>query len=160
MPKSGEDVSEAEYRALAEFRYQIRRFLHFSEQAARAAGLEPHQHQLLLALKGLPGTVPPTIRRIAERLQIQHHSAVELIDRLEEHGLVGRSRGEQDRREVFIHLTPRGDRVLRELSLHHRAELRSAGPALVRALNPLIGAGPARQPAKAAAAGQGSPSWR
>lgn len=154
MTKSGEDVSLSEYQALAEFRYQIRRFLHFSEQAARAVGLEPHQHQLLLVLKGLPHGMPASIRHIAERLQVQHHSAVELIDRLE--GLVERSRSEHDRREVFIKLTPRGERLLRELSLHHRTELRSAGPSLVRALNPLIAAGRA----KASAAGQGSELWR
>src|SRR5712692_2945540 len=91
----------ADYEALAELRYQIRRFLHFSEQAARAAGLEPHQHQLLLALKGLPAPgEPASIGWLAERLQIQHHSAVELVDRLAERGLASRSRAPSDRRQV------------------------------------------------------------
>jgi DNA-binding MarR family transcriptional regulator len=135
---AGKGLRPSEYRALAEFRYQIRKFLHFSEQAARAAGLEPQHHQALLALKGLPEAVPPTIRSLAERLQLQHHSVVELIDRLAERGLVGRSRSEHDRREVFVHLTPLGDKLLQELSLHHRQELRMTGPALVRALETMI----------------------
>ena len=81
-------ITESDYASLAEFRYQIRRFLHFSEQAARTAGIEPHQHQLPLALKGLAGSEePPTIGILAERLQIQHHSAVELVQRLEDRGL-------------------------------------------------------------------------
>jgi len=123
-----------DYQALAELRYQIRRFLHFSEQAARSAGLEPHQHQLLLALKGLPGGLRPRIGELAERLQIRHHSAVELVNRLARGGYVRRKRGEQDRREVLLELTAKGEKVLRELSLHHRAELRTQGRALVAAL--------------------------
>src|SRR6185369_9323763 len=85
-----------DYQALAEFRYQIRRFLHFSEQAARAAGIEPKQHQLLLAIKGLPESLRPTIGTLADRMQLQHHSAVELIDRLEKAGMVDRTRSEID----------------------------------------------------------------
>ena len=124
----------ADYQALAEVRYQIRRFLHFSEQASRQAGLEPHQHQLLLALKGLPAGVRPRIRELAERLQIQHHSTVELANRLAARGYVRRQRIGEDRREVLLSLTPKGVRVLRDLSLHHRAELRTQGPALIAAL--------------------------
>ncbi len=132
------DLPLDEYQALAEFRFQIRRFTHFSEQAARAAGLEPQQHQLLLALKGFPEGQRATIGDLAERLQLQHHSAVELIDRSVSQGLVERSRGTADRRQVFVALTPHGETLLRDLTLHHRRELRSAGPALVRALNALI----------------------
>jgi DNA-binding MarR family transcriptional regulator len=88
----------------------------------------------MLALKGLPAGVRPKIGELATRLQIQHHSAVELVNRLEVAGLVRRQRGTQDRREVLLELTPRGEKVLRELSLHHRAELRSQGPALLSAL--------------------------
>jgi len=124
----------SDYESLAELRYQIRNFLAFSEQAARALGLEPRQHQLMLALKGLPPEVRPRIRELAERLQIRHHSAVELADRLAKAGYVRRQRAGDDRREVLLALTRRGEQVLRELSLHHRAELRTAGPALVRAL--------------------------
>jgi DNA-binding MarR family transcriptional regulator len=129
-----ETLTLSDYEALAELRYQIRRFLSFSEQAARAAGLEPRQHQLMLSLKGLPRGVRPTIGELAERLQIQHHSAVELVNRLAGAGYVRRSRAGDDRREVLLALTSKSERVLRELSLHHRAELRSAGPALVKAL--------------------------
>jgi DNA-binding MarR family transcriptional regulator len=132
------DLSLEEYRALADFRFQIRRFTHFSEQAARAAGLEPQQHQLLLALKGFPEGKCATIGDLAVRLQLQHHSAVELVGRSVHEGLVERNRGEADRRQVFVSLTPHGETLLRELSLHHRQELRSAGPALVRALDALI----------------------
>ncbi len=81
---STEDISMTDYYALAEIRYQIRRFLHFSEEAAREAGLVPQQHQLLLALKGLPAGRKATISELAERLQLRHHSTVELIDRLVE----------------------------------------------------------------------------
>jgi DNA-binding MarR family transcriptional regulator len=126
--------SLADYQALAELRYQIRRFLYFSEQAARDAALEPRQHQLMLALKGLPKGVRPRIGELAERLQIQHHSAVELVNRLAAGGYVRRQRAGDDRREVLLSLTPKGEKVLRELSLHHKAELRMQGPALVKAL--------------------------
>jgi DNA-binding MarR family transcriptional regulator len=131
-------LTQKDFESLAEFRHQIRRFLRFSERAARNAGLEPRQHQLLLALKGLPPNVRPKIAEIAERLQIQHHSAVELVNRLEAGGFVQRERGSQDRREVLLQLTPRGEKVLRELSLHHRTELRSQGPALLDSLQQLI----------------------
>jgi len=124
----------ADYEALAELRHQIRRFLHFSEQASRKAGLEPQQHQLMLTLKGLPEGTRPRIGELAERLQIQHHSTVELANRLAARGYVRRHRADEDRREVLLSLTPKGEKVLRELSLHHQAELRMRGPALVAAL--------------------------
>ena len=127
-------LAPAAYQSLAELRYQIRRFLYFSEQAARDAGLEPQQHQFMLALKGLPKGVRPRIAGLAERMQIQHHSAVELTNRLAANGYIRRSRKGQDRREVLLELTAKGERVLRELSLHHRSELRTLGPALVTAL--------------------------
>ncbi|HET7209380.1 MAG TPA: MarR family transcriptional regulator [Terriglobales bacterium] len=123
-----------DYQSLAELRHQIRRFLHFSEQNARKAGLEPRQHQLMLALKGLPPQRRPRVAELAERLQIQHHSAVELLNRLAAGGYVRRHRGGLDRREVLLSLTPKGEKVLRELSIQHKSELRSAGPALVKAL--------------------------
>jgi DNA-binding MarR family transcriptional regulator len=122
------------YRALADFRHEIRRFLRFSENAARAAGLEPQQHQLLLALKGLPPDSRPTISVLAERLQIQHHSAVELIDRLVKRGAVRRYRSRTDKRQVLVRLTHNGEEVLRQLSLHHLQELKSAGPVLAHVL--------------------------
>jgi DNA-binding MarR family transcriptional regulator len=127
-----------DYRALADFRYEIRRFLSFSEEAARAAGVEPQQHQLLLAIKGLPPGRRATVGILSERLQIQHHSAVELSARLEANGLIRRTRSRRDQREVLLSLTRRGEELLHELSLPHRAELRSAGPTLLRALDAVI----------------------
>ncbi len=134
------DLTLTDYQALAEFRYQLRRFLRFSEKAAREAGLEPQQHQLMLAVKGAPDAAGPRISYLAERLQIQHHSAVELVDRLARKGLIRRSRGGEDRREVNVQLTARGERVLGELTRHTRAELRSAAPALVATLRQLTNA--------------------
>ena len=131
-------LSLADYQALAELRHQVRLFLHFSEEAARDSGLEPRQHQLMLALKGLPKDVRPTIGVLAKRLQIQHHSAVELVNRLASGGFVRRHRGDFDRREVLLLLTRKGDRVLRDLSLHHRSELQTQGPALFAALKRVI----------------------
>src|SRR5258708_17654602 len=128
--ETDQEISQAEYQALAEFRYQLRCFLHFSEQAARAVGLEPQQHQLLLALKGLPGGRMATVGELAERLQIQHHSTVELIDRMVERGLILRNRDEDDQLRSLIILTLPGAEVLRGLSLLHRTARRSTGPAV------------------------------
>jgi DNA-binding MarR family transcriptional regulator len=130
----GKLLTLADYQSLSELRYQIRRLLHFSEQAARDAGLEPRQHQLMLTLKGLPVGTRPRIGELAERLQIQHHSAVELANRLAADGYVKRHPGGEDRREVLLSLTPKGEKILRTLSIHHKDELRTQGPALVAAL--------------------------
>ena len=136
MPASR--ISLHDYRALAEFRYQLRRFLSFSNEAARTAGLEPRQHQLLLAVKGMPEGVEATVGTIAERLQTQHHSTVELVDRMESRGLVRRLRSTDDRRRVLVSLTTRGEAVLARLSTVHRAEVRSVGPRLLRALESIV----------------------
>ena len=133
-----EEMSLADYRALAEFRYQLRRFLHFSEEVTREMGLEPQQYQLLLALKGLPEGRTATVGDVAERLQLRHHSTVELIDRLGERGLIERSRDKSDQRRVLITLTSDGEAVLKRLAVLNRTELQSTGPALVRALNEVI----------------------
>jgi len=127
-------LASSDYQALAELRFQIRRFLHFSEQAARRAGLEPQQHQMLLAVRGLPRAMRPRVAELAERLQIRHHSAVELADRLATAGYIRRRRGERDGREVLLELTSKGEKVLRELSLDHKAELQTRGKDLIRAL--------------------------
>jgi DNA-binding MarR family transcriptional regulator len=124
----------ADYQALAEWRYEIRKFMHASELIARSCGLEPRQYQLMLAIKGLPKTQRPRIGELAERLQIQHHSTVELVNRLADGGYIKRTRGGEDRREVMLSLTPKGEKVLAEMSIHHRAELRTRGPALISAL--------------------------
>ena len=126
------------YKAMAEFRYQIRRFLRFSEETARAAGVEPQQYQLMLALKGMPDESRGRIGEVAERLQIQHHSTVELVDRLARRGLIKRRRSDADRREVLLELTPRGDKLLQELAMHHRSELREVAPDLVSALKRVV----------------------
>jgi DNA-binding MarR family transcriptional regulator len=144
------DQTALNYRALADFRHEIRRFLRFSENAARAAGLEPQQHQLLLALKGLSADKRPTITVLAERLQIQHHSAVELIDRLAKRGMVRRYRSRTDKRQVYVRLTHNGEEVLRQLSLHHLQELRSAGPVLARVLAAAVASAAATDAAEAA----------
>jgi DNA-binding MarR family transcriptional regulator len=132
-------ISAEDYRSLASFRYEIRKFLAFSEQAARDAGIEPQQHQLLLAVKGLPKDLRPTIRTLAERLCIQHHTTVELVDKLEERGLLERKRGVEDRREVLLRMTLSGTALLQTLSKIHREQLRTVGPAMVSALGAILG---------------------
>jgi DNA-binding MarR family transcriptional regulator len=135
------DLSADQYQALAEFRYQIRRFLRLSEEAAAEAGVEPRQYQFLLALKGLIQQKRVTIRDLAERMQLRHHSVVGLINRLVEGKLIERRRGDHDRRQVYIHLTSRGDELLRRLALYHQGELQASGPALVSALQALMANG-------------------
>jgi DNA-binding MarR family transcriptional regulator len=133
----GVDLPEERYTALAEFRYQIRRFQHVSEDAARRAGLEPQQHQLLLAIKGAPeGGL--TIGEVAERLQVRHHSAVELVARAAARGLVVREKGEVDRRKVFVFVTNEGTEALSQLSAAHHQEMLTAAPDLVRVLQRVI----------------------
>ena len=121
--KSGE-VSDAEYQALAQFRRALRSFLRFSEEAARAAGLTPAQHQLLLAVRGANGGGPPTVGEIAESLKLKHHSTVELIDRAEAADLLRRVADDEDRRRQRLVLTDLGRKKLAELSAAHREELR------------------------------------
>ncbi|HVU01725.1 MAG TPA: MarR family transcriptional regulator [Polyangiaceae bacterium] len=130
--------NESEYRALAEFRHRLRLFLTFSEAAARAAGVEPQQHQFLLALKGLSPAERPTVRALADQLQLKHHTVVGLVNRLVARGLVARERSTADAREILIRLTSRGDRLLAGLSSAHRAELETNGPALVKALQAIV----------------------
>jgi DNA-binding MarR family transcriptional regulator len=141
----------SDYQALAEFRYQIRRFLHFSEEVVKRAGLERGQYQLMLAIKGMPAGVRPRIRELADRMQIRHHSAVELVNRLEAGGFVDRTRGQEDRREVLLALTAAGEKILSELALHHHEEIRSTGPQLVAVLRRVMregGDGAFPQPAR------------
>ena len=134
---SGRSTRAIDYSALAAFRYEIRRFLNFSEAAAREAGIEPQQHQALLAIKGRP-EIDTTVGVLAERMQIRHHSAVELSRRLEGRGWIRRSRDGCDRREVQLRLTQRAEKLLAKLSLAHRDELRTTEPRLVRALSRVV----------------------
>ena len=131
-------ITPQEYRALAELRHRIRLFVREGDAKARTAGLEPQQYLILLAIRGLPENVEATIRAIAERLALKHHSVVELVDRLEQHGLVRRTRGRDDRRRVFVSLLPRGERLLEEVARHRISELRSSGAALVTAIEALL----------------------
>jgi DNA-binding MarR family transcriptional regulator len=138
-PSAGADA-DLDYRALAELRYYLRRFLTFSEREARAARINPQQHQLLLAIRGLPEGQRPTISVLAERLQLKHHTVVGLVDRLVRASLAVRHRSIADGREILVQIAPKGERLLRSLSLSHRAELQTAGPALVEALSALLAA--------------------
>ncbi len=129
-------LSKAEYETLAAFRHLIRQFLRFSEQAAKQVGLPPQQYQALLAIKGFPGRDYITVGELAERLQIRHHSAVGLVNRMVEQGLVVRGPG-RDRREVHVTLTAQGSRLLQQLAATHRKELQRIGPDLFALLEHL-----------------------
>ena len=123
-------LSKPEYQLLADFRYALRQFLHFSEESARAVGVEPQQHQALLAIKGFPERDRITIGELAERLQIKHHSAVELAGRLVTNELAAREPDPADRRQVYLTLTTHGEALLGQLTAAHRAELQRLGPEL------------------------------
>jgi DNA-binding MarR family transcriptional regulator len=130
-------LTAGDYERLAEFRYVLRHFLVFSENAALAAGLTAQQHQALLAIKAAHKKTPVTAGLLAERLGIRHHSAVGLIDRLEEKALIRRQRNVEDRRQVLILLTPKSDRLLAQLSAAHQRELKRVAPLLRGLLNQL-----------------------
>ena len=118
-------LSDEDYRSLAAFRRELRRFLAFSEGAARDAGLTPAHHQLLLAVRGHDGAEPPSISDVALSLQIKLHSATELVDRAEAKGLVTREHADpDDARRAVLALTDRGAAKLAELSSIHRSEVR------------------------------------
>jgi DNA-binding MarR family transcriptional regulator len=141
---AGRRLNQREYRRLAEFRYLIRCFLEFSEVAAVRGGLTPRQHQALLAIKGAPEGMLPTIGYLAERLRVQHHSAVELADRLVEAGLITREPDVADRRRVWLKLTRAAETRLGRLSASHLDELQRLRPALLE----LLGAADARDEAE------------
>lgn len=134
-----EVVTKAEYEMLAAFRYTLRQFLHFSEEAAKAVGLTPQQHQALLAVMGYPQRDRITIGELAERLQIRHHSTVGLVDRLAAQGLLAREPAGSDRRQVYVRLAPAGLELLERLSSAHKEELRRVGPQLNEMLQRLAG---------------------
>ncbi|HWZ99238.1 MAG TPA: MarR family transcriptional regulator [Candidatus Dormibacteraeota bacterium] len=133
-----EKITSAEYRALAELRYRIRLFLREGDTTALAEGLEPQQYQMLLAIRGLEDGEIATIGTLAERLAIKHHSAVELIDRLEKRGFVKRLREKEDRRQVRVVLLPRGEKALATVVRERIGELRASGAALVRTIETLL----------------------
>jgi DNA-binding MarR family transcriptional regulator len=133
-----EKITQAEYRALAELRYRIRRFLQEGDNIAREAQLEPQQYLLLLVVRGLPEGQEATIRTLAERLSLRHHSTVELVDRMEARGYVKRSRGREDRRQVLVSLQPRGEKLLEEVVQQRIIELRAHGRTLVETISALL----------------------
>ena len=133
-----EKITSSEYRALAELRYRIRLFLREGDATALAEGLEPQQYQMLLAIRGLDDGETATVGTLAERLAIKHHSAVELIDRLEKHGFVKRLRDKADRRQVHVVLLPRGEKALATVVKGRIQELRTSGQALAAAIQALL----------------------
>jgi DNA-binding MarR family transcriptional regulator len=137
--RNGKDStgSAARLQVLAEFRHQLRLFLHFSETAAQEAGLHPQQHQLLLQIAGAPVKEDVTIGYLAERLGLRHNTLVELSDRCEQAGLVTRRQAGADRRRVLLEVTTKGRKMLEALSIEHARELNERAPQLVRALSTL-----------------------
>jgi DNA-binding MarR family transcriptional regulator len=135
MTKPG--LSNSQYEALASFRYALRQFIHFSDEAANAAGVTAQQHQALLAIKGFPGRDSVTVSELAERLRLRHHSVVGLIDRLVAENLVARESSSDDRRRVLIRLTNRGEKILEKLTSVHREQLKRIGPEISRLLKRL-----------------------
>ena len=139
MRHLNKDVTAEEYQSMAAFQYCVRRYLQFSKKTVRNADLEPRQYQLLLSIKGLSPNLRPTIAELAHQLQIQHHSAIELINRLEKQSLVSRERGTNDRREVLIRLTCAGDHKIAKLVALHITELSSvAAPDFIKSLQELL----------------------
>jgi len=128
----------ARYRQLAELRFRIRQYLQFSEQVARAHGIEPQQHQLMLTIKGLPVNATPTVSALANRLCLRHHSTVELINRLVERGAAVRKPSTQDRRQVLVELTPLGEELLEKLNSDHDKELQTYAPELLEQLTAIL----------------------
>ncbi|MEV1245474.1 MarR family winged helix-turn-helix transcriptional regulator [Nonomuraea sp. NPDC050022] len=126
-----EPLTKQDFEALARFRFGIRTYLRFSEEAVRAAGLTPQQYQLLLALKGFPGRDWASVRELADRLLLRHHSVVELISRAHKQGLVHRGAHPSDGRAVRVMLTPEGERVMARLGELHRDELRRMNTAIL-----------------------------
>jgi DNA-binding MarR family transcriptional regulator len=142
-------ITDGEYHALSQLRYLIRKFLQEGDTTAHDAGLEPQQYLLLLTVRGLEPGQEPSIRTLAERLALRHHSTVELVDRLEAHGLVKRARGREDRRQVLVSLQPRGEKLLEKVVTKRIVELSSHGHALVTAISKLLEAGPEKAREKA-----------
>lgn len=136
--KSPKPLTQAQYVALAEFRYRLRRFVRTMEEQTRKAGVNPQQYQVVLAVKGLPGQQAPTIGRLAERMQLNHNSMVELVDRCERRGLIQRLASRGDRRQVTLSITAEGEALLRQLGNAAREELLDSGPSLVESILGLI----------------------
>ncbi len=135
-------LTREDFQRLAEFRFQLRRFLNFSNTAAEEAGLRPQQYQLLQCVSGMPDDLDPTIANVAARMLLKHNSAVELVDRTIEQGLLKRVPDALDRRRILLRVTTEGERVLASLAAFHLEELNQAGPELIRALRRVVSARP------------------
>lgn len=146
-------VSSSEYETLAEFRHQLASFLKRRRDAAEAAGLEPQQYELLLAIKGATKGSPPNIKQIAEQLLLQHHSAVELTSRLEKRGLVQRERAAHDRRSVLVSVTKAGEKLLAQVVQYSLAQLQVEAPQLLKTLGRLVKNAPKEKAKKIPARG-------
>jgi DNA-binding MarR family transcriptional regulator len=131
-------ISKADYETLAEFRHQIAAFLRRRREAAEKAGLEAQQYELLLAVKGLPDNKPPTIKQLAEQLQIRHHSAVELTSRLVDRGLIQRHRSPADKRLVLLSVTMAGERAVEQVARYSFTQLKVEAPRLLKTLGRLL----------------------
>jgi len=127
-------ISAEQYRALAEFRRHLAEFLRRRKAAALAEGLQPQQSELMLAVNGLPDGKEPTIKEIALQLCLEHHTVVELVDRLSRKGMVTRARSESDKRAVLVRVTPGGQRVLSRIVRFSLLQMREQAPALIRSL--------------------------
>ena len=140
------ELDMAHLKRLAEFRYQLRRFLHVSQMAAEQMGLRHQQYQLLQCVGGMPDGMAPTIANVAARMFLKHNSAVELVDRTIEQRLLRRLDDAADHRRILLCVTPQGERVLASLSAFHTRELEQSGPELVRALDHVLSSSARRAP--------------
>jgi DNA-binding MarR family transcriptional regulator len=145
-PRAAKKLTASELQRLSEFRFQMRRFLHFSQQAAEEVGLRAQQYQLLLAVFGMPDGTAPTIAAVADRLLLKHNSTVELVDRIIEQGLLRRVNDPVDQRRILLRLTERGEQLLHSLAAFHKEEINATGPELLRSLRMVLrgGESPAR----------------
>jgi DNA-binding MarR family transcriptional regulator len=143
--KSGaaETIGVEQFRKLAEFRFQLRKFLHFSHAAAEQCGVRPQQYQMLQCISGMPAELDPTIANVAARMLLKHNSAVELVDRTIEQGLLRRCPDPTDHRRILLRVTTQGERILASLAEYHMQELEQAGPELIRALRRVLSMKPA-----------------
>jgi DNA-binding MarR family transcriptional regulator len=136
--------SSSEYQILAEFRFQLAGFMRRRKDAARSEGIQPQQYELLLAITGLSGNKQPTIKELAQQLCLEHHTVVELADRLERKGLLSRTISPADKRAVLLRVTPAGQRVLGRIVRFSFAQLREEAPELIRSLQRILRKHPAR----------------
>jgi DNA-binding MarR family transcriptional regulator len=142
-PGAAETIGVEQFRKLAEFRFQLRKFLHFSHAAAEQCGVRPQQYQMLQCISGMPAELDPTIANVAARMLLKHNSAVELVDRTIEQGLLRRCPDPTDHRRILLRVTTQGERILASLAEYHMQELEQAGPELIRALRRVLSMKPA-----------------